>query len=374
MARTRGTFGTVERLAGGRYRARYTGPDRRRHTAPTTFISKRDARAWLALQQAEIIRNAWTPPEAAAAKTNAALTFAEYAETWLTQRDLKQRTREHYRRMLDAHLLPQFGSSPIASIAADDVRSWHARFGAETPTQRAHCYGLLRTIMSTAVSDGKIATNPCVIRGAGSAHRVKKIRPATLEELEIIVAAMPERLRLMVLLAAWCALRFGELAELRRGDIIVGGGEATVRVQRAVVRTRDGFRVTTPKSDAGIRDVACPPHLLPAIENHLTRHTGPDRDALLFPAVGGGHLAPGSLYRNYYPARAAANRDDLRWHDLRHSGAVLAAAAGASLPELMSRLGHSTVTAAMKYQHAANSRDRKIAALLSELAKGHTDD
>ena len=69
-------------------------------------------------------------------------------------------------------------------------------------------------------------------------------------------------------------------------------------------------------------------------------------------------------------------REDLRWHDLRHSGAVLAAATGASLAELMARLGHSTPQAALRYQHVAQGRDKQIAALLSKLGQrltvGHT--
>lgn len=373
MARTRGTFGTVEKLAGGRYRARYVAPNGRRYAAPTTFGTKRDARAWLALRQADIVRQAWEPPEVATAQAKATLSFAEYAETWLAQRDLKARTAEHYRKLLDAHLLPKFGRLPLASISADDVRAWHARFGASRPTLRAHCYGLLRTIFATAVSDGKVAQSPCVIRGAGSSRRVHKIRPASLDELETIAAAMPERLRCMMLLGAWCAMRFGELTELRRRDIIIAGGEATVRVERAVVRAEGGFKITTPKSEAGQRDVAVPPHLIPVIEHHLTAYTGPGPDALLFPAVGGGHMAPAALYRHWYKARSAANRDDLRWHDLRHSGAVLAAATGATLAELMGRLGHSTPGAAMKYQHAAQGRDRQIAELLSGIATGRQD-
>jgi integrase len=60
-------------------------------------------------------------------------------------------------------------------------------------------------------------------------------------------------------------------------------------------------------------------------------------------------------------------RPDLRFHDLRHSGAVLAALTGASLAELMGRLGHSSVAAALRYQHAVDGRDREIAALLSKL-------
>lgn len=380
----RGAFGTAHKLPSGRYRAMYHGPDGRRYTAPKTFLTEKDARGWLSLRQSEIIRVAWVPPEADE-KPLPKLTFQDYSKTWMAQRDLKDRTREHYEKLLEDHIVPTFGALPITSITADDVRAWHAKLGTKTPTLRAHCYGLLRTIMGTALSDGKIKVNPCVIRGAGSARRVHKIRPASLDEIATITQAMPERYRAMVLLAAWCALRFGELTELRRKDIIIvepaddaiakaaaSGDEVpeaygTVRVERAVVRVDGGFQVTTPKSDAGRRDVEIPPHLLPAMKDHLAQFVGPENDALLFPAAHGDHLAPASLYRQFYKARAAAKRDDLRWHDLRHSGAVLAAATGATLAELMARLGHSTPQAAMRYQHAAQGRDRQIAKLLSRM-------
>jgi Phage integrase, N-terminal SAM-like domain len=129
------------------------------------------------------------------------LTFKTYAHTWLTQRDLKDRTREHYGKLLDVHILQRFGSLPIASITADDVRDWHAKFGAKTPTLRAHAYGLLRTIMGAALSDGKITINPCVIRGAGTSRRLHKIRPASLDEIAVIAQEVPESYRAMVLLA-----------------------------------------------------------------------------------------------------------------------------------------------------------------------------
>jgi integrase len=360
-----GTFGSVDKLANG-FRARYYAPDGRRYPAPTLFLTKRDARAWLALRHAEIIRKAWEPPEAHENKPTRT-TFADYAEQWLAQRDLKDRTREHYRKLLDQHLLKApFASLPLSSITSDDVRAWHARFGAKTPTLRAHCYGLLRTIMNTALSDGKIRVTPCVIRGAGTAKRVKKIKPATLDELEIVTAAMPEPYQATILLASWCALRFGELTELRRMDVDLH--DEVIRVRRAVVLTTEGFKQTSPKSDAGIRDIAIPPHLLPALEDHLAKHVGNKRDSLLFPAKRGGYLAEGTLYRHFCKAREAASRPDLRFHDLRHSGAVLAAHTGATLAELMARLGHSSPAAAMRYQHAAQGRDREIAALLSKLA------
>src|SRR5271165_331838 len=181
-----------------------------------------------------------------------------------------------------------------------------------------------------------------------------------------MVQEMPDELRLMVLLAAWCALRFGELAELRRGDIDLD--ERVVRVRRGAVRV-SGWTVDGPKSEAGKRDVAIPPHIVPAVEHHLSEHVGPERNSLLFPAKSGGHLQPSTLYRHYYKAREKAKRPDLRFHDLRHTGATMAAQTGATLAELMARLGHSTSQAAMRYQHASKGRDKQIAALLSKLAE-----
>jgi integrase len=138
-----------------------------------------------------------------------------------------------------------------------------------------------------------------------------------------------------------------------------------------VVRVDGQFIVGPPKTDAGIRDVAIPPHLIPAVEAHLEKFTGPDRDALIFPSAmkSRSHMAPSTLYKVFYPAREAAGRKDLRWHDLRHTGAVLAAQTGATLAELMGRLGHTTPGAAMRYQHAAADRDTEIARRLSELAE-----
>jgi integrase len=79
-------------------------------------------------------------------------------------------------------------------------------------------------------------------------------------------------------------------------------------------------------------------------------------------------MQPSTLYKVWYPAREAAGRPDLRFHDLRHTGATLAAATGATLAELMARLGHSTPAAAMRYQHAAADRDQAIAEALSGFA------
>lgn len=56
-----------------------------------------------------------------------------------------------------------------------------------------------------------VEASPCRKRGAGTIERKVEIGPASPEQLGVITAHMPERLRLAVSLSAWCALRFGEI-------------------------------------------------------------------------------------------------------------------------------------------------------------------
>src|SRR5215203_6236929 len=84
-------------------------------------------------------------------------------------------------------------------------------------TNRCQVLQTLRAIMQTAAEDGRVAKNPCSIRSAGREESVE--RPMiTLEELDAITAAVGERWRSMDM-AAWCGLRFGELAALRQSRI-----------------------------------------------------------------------------------------------------------------------------------------------------------
>ncbi len=364
-ARRRG-WGTIRQRSSGRWQAYYVGPDLAKHYAPSTFDARADGEAWLAAERHLVQTGQWEPPSTRGAR-GTVLDLSTYASGWLEERKLKPRTREHYGSLLREYVLPTLGAVALEDITAARVRAWYAVTATGKPTTRTHAYGLLRTILGTAQADGLIDANPCTIRGAGTAQRARKIQPATVAELQTIAENLPERYRSLLMVTAWCALRFGEATELRCKDVDLDGG--VLRVRRAVARAGGQVIVGSPKSSAGVRDVAIPPHLLPMLREVVAPLSG-DPDALLWPAAdGSGHLAPATLYRVFYPAREAAGRPDLRWHDLRHTGAVLAAQTGATLAELMGRLGHSTPQAAMVYQHAARGRDAQIAAALSRIAE-----
>ena len=373
---TRRSFGNLRKLPSGRWQASYLGPDGVRHNAPTTFQTKGDADKWLSMESAALTEHRWKPP---APEAKAELpTFRTYAAQWLAGRELKPRTREEYRKLVglpkdDATpyqprggvtLLDTFGDDPLDAITPARVREWYGQLDPDKKTRRAHLYALLRTILGTATEAGTLDANPCTLRAAGKAKRVHKIVVASTDQLATIKGQLPDRWALLVDMAAVCGLRFGEATALQRQDIDFKAG--LVRVRRGVTWLDGEAIVSTPKTDAGTRDVPLFPHMEEALRQHLATWSEKGRDGLVFPAAGGGVLNHGTFHKHFRKARAEAEREDLRFHDLRHTAAVAYAEAGATVKELMVFMGHTTPTMAMNYQHAASGRAKTLAARVSE--------
>jgi integrase len=330
-------------------------------TIPGTFASRKLAERALARKQEELGRGIRVQPKAGKE------TLKSFSVRWMADRVLADRTRELYQGLLDRHILPTFGRYGIGEIPPGRVRSWNANLAKEHPTTAAKAYRLLRGMLETAVTDDLIARNPCRVAKAGIEQAPE--RPtANLAELAAIVEAMPDRLKVLPLLATWCQLRRSELLGLRRRDVDLLHG--TITVSQTLQRvTGAGVSFKEPKSRAGWRTVAIPNHILPALVDHLATFVAEDVDSLILTGEKGGALNPQQLQVAWSKARTAAGRPDLHLHDLRHTGATWAAATGASTKEIMARLGHDSPRAALIYQHASESRDRVIADALSEMAE-----
>ena len=110
--------------------------------------------------------------------------------------------------------------------------------------------------------------------------------------------------------------------------------------------------------------------LVPSLRNHLDRYAQPGADGLVFTGPHGALLRRSNFRRRIWlPALAEAGLPELHFHDLRHTGNVLTSAAGASLRELMSRMGHTSTRAALVYLHDTDDRQRSIATAVSDLAR-----
>jgi integrase len=367
--RDRRSFGKIRKLPSGRLQASYIGPDGQRHNAPMTFDTRGDADKWISDERAGISRDEWTRPEP---RQSAAPTLAEYAPRWVANRaGLTPKTRYEYRKISAGYFeTGELAAERIDTLAIATVQRWHAELRTGE-RRRSAVYALLRTIMGSVVREDHLRVdNPCTIYKAGVAPRPRhKVEPATLDELAVIVHAVRAEYRCAILLAAWGGLRFGEIAELRRRDVKLAAG--VVNVKRGVTYTDQGAHHGDPKTEAGMRPVTMPPQVVAELRTHLAAHVGSGRDALLFPAPSGGQLrGDGALHRDFHAARDLAGLPELRFHDLRHTGATYAARAGATVAELMARLGHSTSSMAMRYQHATAERDRAIAAELGHMMSG----
>lgn len=370
-------WGWVRRLPSGRYQASYVGPDLVRHRAARTYTAKMDAERWLSDERVLIERDEWTAPaEREAAKRARGITLGEFWPGWIEQRTkggqpLKPRTVSHYTSLFNDHISPKLGRVALRDITPQLVRDWYAATLSDKPTYRAHAYGLLHSVLASAVSDELMPTNPATIKGA--ARSTTKRQPVILDVAEVgklADAITPERFKAWVLISAWLGTRFGETTELRRRD--VSADCSVIAVARGVTHRDGKCQIDTPKSGDG-RSVVVPPHIRPALLHHLQAHVAKEPNALLFPpARGGCHLRDKVFRESYFdPALAKIGRDGKTKprptiHDLRHFAGTQTARVG-NLVETMSRLGHKTVDASLIYQSIASGRDAEVAEALSKL-------
>jgi integrase len=358
-------FGSLRQLPSGQWQARYQGPDGLSRSAGHTFRTKTAAERWLTRTEAELLNDDWIDPH------DGLISFGEYAAAWIEERPgLRPATSRSYRCVLRRHLLPTFGPRPISEIREPHVRRWHKALldsGVGAPTV-SRAYILLKAIFATAVDDGLIRRNPCRIKGAGTPHSPE--RPVvSVGQIFAIADAVDRRYRVLVLMAAFCSLRWGELAALRRADLDMT--RRTVRIDRSLTELSGGGRsFGPPKSAAGRRTVIIPEIIAVDLAVHLEQLAGPGSDDLIFTSPAGEPLHHGNFRRRVWlPALEAAGLPALHLHDLRHAGNVLSAAVGANLRELMERMGHSSTKAALIYLHGGEARQRTIAEAVDDLAR-----
>lgn len=407
-AKKRGAnLGTVREIRPGTWRAEYErtiNGKRTRHSPGHTFASEKLAWQWLRAERQLIDLDQWTPPaerRAAAEREAHPVTFGEYSQKWIDERQVKgrplrPRTRDHYLDLRARWMAPLL-DRPLADITPEEAAAWYRRLPADKETMRSHCYALARSVFASALEDRLITEHPLHIRGAARHVKATEVDLFTAAEIQQLADAMPEPHRCLLLLAAWCGLRMGELCALRRSDVELHtkAGQTTgkIHVRRAAVtiRTPNEPRKTTrveseTKSDAGRRTVTIPPHIVPEVKRHLKKHAQWGADGQVFPPSNPAtsYLTSGQIYGHatkhgkdgqvleagtgWYGARESIGRPELSFHKLRHFAGTSYAIAGATQRELMAMMGHADAEVALRYQHVAQDRQAALAARMSELA------
>jgi integrase len=361
MGNTR-SFGNIRKLPSGRYQVRY------RHLGrlvpgQTTYATKAEAKIYLAAIETDLNRGTYVDPDTGRVR------FSDYAAQWLDQRQLRPRTRETYESQMK-HILETFGDAQLNAIKPADVRAWHGRLVKSElhPNTVSKIYRQLRTILGTAVDDGLLPSNPAHIRGAAKESAVE--RPLLdWDDVATLASAIHPRFEALVWTAAASGLRFGELTGLTIGHIDLE--ESAIQVAQSLAFQRgDGPTLGPPKSDSAHRTVAIPNEITQRLAAHIAAFVDESRvDGLVFTSLKGSPLLNRYFAPHWRRARTAANLEGVRFHDLRHLAGTEAASAGASLREVMARMGHSTSDASLRYLKASEARDREVSDAIAERMK-----
>lgn len=382
----RRNFGSVRQVQpSGRWQASYLNPHDKscRINAPTTYAEEDRAEAWLSNERSLIEKGIWTSPAERAASS---VTVEVFGREWLEKHRLRDSTRNLYRDRLEDHVFPHLGGRRLSSLTTADIRSWHwERLQAASESSVGIAYTALSSMLSSAVKDGTIDRNPCTLTGVRKDTTNLQAKAVGAKELRLIADAMRPGYSALVLIGGWCGLRWGELVGLRRRDVDLEKNEITVHEAVGVERRRrkpGAPRAGQPhkkakfvrgdvKTKGSRRIVDIPPHIIPAIQDHLDNYVEMHADALLFRSRKSADCpVSGSTFHTWYKAALAeAGVPEMRVHDLRHTAATLAMETGrASGFDVMARLGHKSTKTAARYQHVSRERQHGLATGLSELA------
>src|SRR5690625_1162840 len=343
-------FGKIRRLPSGRYQASYIGPDGLRRTAPETYEHEWQAEDWLKLREAELVRGDWTDPN------RGKVPLSAYGRDWIAHRlELRPRTIDLYRWLFGKYIEQQLGHLFLSDISPATVRQWRSRLleSGVSLTMAAKAYRLLRSIMATAADDDElIDRNPCRIKAGGKEFRSE--RPVlTIRQVFLLAELVPDRYRALIVVSTFASLRFGEVTALRRRDVDIENGTVAVRQAYTEVRGK-GLVLGPPKTGAGVRIVSIPAAIIPEVDKHLGEYVDDGPNALVFSGPKGAPIRRSNFNPlvGWVELVKQLGVPGLHFHDLRHTGNTLAASSGASTRDLMARMGHQSVDAALVYQHA----------------------
>jgi len=247
------------------------------HPAPgrlhrKTFRTKTDADRWLSTVEADLTRGIWLDDNLSRQP------FGTYARAWLRDHPkMGPRYRETCERNLRLHMTALGRPAPTGHHAASRPRTVRLRAArrrwpyipAVIPLpEGSHEHRTPRC--------GAIQKNPCNIPGAGT-DRARERPIASPAQIVALIEVITSRYRAAVLLAAWCGLRRGEVLGLLPEDVDLAAATVTIRRNRIELLATPQAFDADPKTDAGKRTIAIPPHVLPFLTEHMMTWAGSDR-------------------------------------------------------------------------------------------------
>jgi integrase len=338
------------RLPDGRQVKKRIGPAwTSRGRPPAGYITKRTAESWLR----DLLDEARRGTLPGMVRTGA--TFADAAAEYLRwiehDRARKPSTVRDYQSIINAHLLPAFGTQRLEDITTEGVERWAAGLtvgGRMNNRTKLKILTVLHGVMKRARRVWKLPRNPVTdVEKPVQTHRTDIDVFSPEDVMALVRAAASEQDAAIYLTAAFTGLRRGELVALRWRD--VDFARRHIRVTASYTERS----LTTPKSGK-VRSVPLAPVVAEALARLGQREGLVGEDDLVFPGIAGTYLDASALYRRYKTALVRAGLRDLRFHDLRHTfGTQVIGNPRVSILQLKEWMGHADIDTTMKYLHSA---------------------
>ena len=371
-----GSISAYSTAAGTRYRVRYRKPNGA-STDKRGFTTKKEARLYLASVEVSKATGDYIDP------ADSRVTIAHLGTSWLASKSsLKPSSKRALDSSWEVYVKPRWGDTPVGAIKPSHVEQWITELG-EGRAVTAHqnqeakgprsatvvlrAVGVLAGILDVALRDQRIRKNPA--RGAQNLprkHSQKTRRYLTDKQVvKLAQSCDTEQHATLVLLLAYCGLRWSEAIGLRVRDVNPLRGR--VHINRAAVEVASIIEVGAPKTWEK-RTVPFPKFLAKPLAD-LTE--GKEADDLVFCSASGDYLRRPRVDRTaeswFASAVAKAKLERLTPHDLRHTAASLAISAGANVKAVQRMLGHAS--AAMTLDTYADLFDDDLDDIATRLDK-----
>lgn len=332
-------YGTA---AGRRYAVRYRKPDRTQ-TKKRGFRTKRDAELFLASVEVSKARGEFIDA------TEAKALIGPLGAEWLArQTHLKPSSYRPVESAWRNHVLPRWGHVAVADVRKTAVQQWIADMtlgdASAVPARKPkgatlviRAYGVLAAILDDAVSDRRTLSNPA--RGVSLPRKLKKPH-VYLSHEQVHALAAASKYPTLVLVLAYCGLRWGEATALRVRHLDML--RRRIMIEENAVQVGSVIEVGTPKNHKK-RTVPFSKFLVDGLARQCE---GKGRDDLVFPGENGHHLRLARVHEDnmswFAGAVKRAGIPRITPHDLRHSAASFAVSAGANVKAVQKMLGHSS--------------------------------
>jgi integrase len=358
-----GSVTAYETSAGKRYRVRYRKPDRSQ-TDKRGFRTKRDAELYLA--SIEVAKNTgrYIDP------TRSRVSIEDWMRIWVASRaDLRASSLDRMNGVIRNHIVPRLGPIRLSEFSRLRAQQWASELTAtQSPGSVRKIVNVLSAALQLAVDDNRIPANP--------AHRLKLPRQSKAHKRflthdqvirlaeEVNRKSAGEGFGLIVLVLAYCGLRWGELCALRVEDF--DPERRRLDVRRTLVEVNGYFHESSPKNYQE-RSIPIPGVITSLLERHI--ETKRPEDRVFVSSKNGAVLRNRTFRRGWFDdAAKAIGIPGLTPHELRHTCASLAVSAGANVKAIQRMLGHSSAKETLDtYSDLFDSDLDQVAVALNEV-------